>query len=191
MPEDFNILTVSRYMKFYDSIVPLISKHCAGNGIFSSDVTEAKKILLTNSIDAIIINAPLTDGFGIDFALECITKKNIAVLMFLPKELYEPATHKVSSSGILTLQKPTTNETVIQSLILLKSTAMKLKKFTVLSSENSDVRELKILTTAKMLLISSLGMSEEQAHKYIERRSMEARKTKLCIAESIIKSYGH
>ena len=191
MAKTFTVLTVSRYVRFYDSISPFITKHCGGSSIFSSDVTDAKKILLTNEIDAVIINAPLTEGFGIDFALECITKRNIAVLMFIPNELYEPATHKVSSAGILTLPKSTTNETVIQSLILLKSTATKLQRLSVSSSENSEVKELRILTAAKMLLISALGMSEEQAHKYIERRAMEARKSKLSIAENIIMSYGH
>ncbi len=191
MADDFNVLTVSRYRRFYDSALPLITQYCKGKGIFSSDIADAQKTLLTNNIDAVIINSPLSDGFGIDFALECSSKKNIAVLMIIPKELYEPALQKLSASGILTLQKPPSTETVVQSLLLLRSTAIKLKKYSYSAGKSSEVSELKIITAAKMLLISSLGMSEEQAHKYIERRAMEARKTKLCIAQSIIKSYGH
>ena len=56
--------------------------------------------------------------------------------------------------------------------------------------ELSRAEALKILSRAKLILISSFGMSEEQAHKYIERRAMEMRKTKNEIALSIINSYG-
>ncbi len=191
MADKFTVLTVSRYMKFFDSVLPLIENNCSGDGAFASDTTEARKILLTSDIDAIIINAPLSDGFAVDFALECAVKKNLAVLMLVPKESFEAASGKLSASGILTLPKPATNETVIQALLLLKSTAFKLKKLAQNKSKPDTANDFKTLIRAKMILISSFGMSEEQAHKYIEKRAMESRKTKIYIAENIIKSYGN
>lgn len=191
MPEQFNVLTVSRSIKFFDRILPLIETHLNGKAFFAADSSEAKKQLMTSSFDAVIINAPLPDGFGIDFSLECAVKKNLPVLMLIPKEYFEPANGKLKNSGILTLPKPTTGETLSQTLLLLKATSVNLKKLSDSASKTAAADELKTLTRAKMLLISSLGMSEEQAHKYIERRAMEARKTKIYIAQSIIKSYGN
>ena len=191
MADKFTVLILSRYMKFFDSLLPLINNYCSGNGVFASDTTEAKKLLLTSAIDAVIINSPLPDESAVDFATECAEKKNLAVLMLVPKESFEAASEKLSASGILTLPKPAAGETVIQSLILLKSTAVKLKKLAENKAKPDSAHEFRTLIRAKMILISSFGMSEGQAHKYIEKRAMESRKTKISIAESIINSYGN
>lgn len=190
MSDNFNVLTVSRQLRFYDCVLPLIKKHCSGNGYFAADTTEAKKLLLTADVDAVIINAPLSDGFAVDLAEECTHKRNLSVLMLVPKESFEAARQKLSESDVLLLPKPATAQTVTQALILLQSTAQKLKKITTVRTRSDTATELKLITRAKMILISSFGMSEEQAHKYIEKRAMEARKTRLHIAQSIINSYG-
>lgn len=191
MTDKLNVLILSRYMKFYDSVVPLVSRYCSANAVFASDTTEAKKLLLTTPVDAVIINSPLPDESAADFAAECAEKKNLAVLMLVPKESFEAASKKLSASGILTLPKPAAEETVVQTLILLKSTAVKLEKLSEARTKPDIALEFRALIRAKMILISSFGMSEEQAHKYIEKRAMESRKTKISIAESIINSYGN
>ncbi len=191
MADKFNVLTVSRYQKFFDLVLPLVKSTCSGDCVLSSDTTKAQKILLTSDIDAVIINTPLKDGFATEFALECVVKKNLAVLMLMPKDFYETASHKLSASGILTLQKPANSEIVEQSLLLLKSTSVKLKKLAETKEKSDTANELKTIIRAKMLLIGSFGMSEEQAHKYIEKRAMEARTTKIQIAQNIIKAYGN
>ncbi|MDR2650244.1 MAG: ANTAR domain-containing protein, partial [Clostridiales bacterium] len=42
---------------------------------------------------------------------------------------------------------------------------------------------------AKCVLISYLAMSEPEAHKYIEKQSMDMQKTKRVIAEGIVRTY--
>jgi response regulator NasT len=49
--------------------------------------------------------------------------------------------------------------------------------------------ELRIVSRAKCLLVAHKGMSEDEAHSYIERLAMDRRETKLAIAESVVKNY--
>lgn len=46
------------------------------------------------------------------------------------------------------------------------------------------------VSRAKCLLISYCGMSEEDAHKYIERQAMDKRMSRLEIAQDIVRTYG-
>lgn len=185
------VLVVSSFVRLYDSLVPMLKK-CGFKDIYHAiSISDAKRLIMTKNIASVIINSPLSDGYGLDFATECASEKNLAVLMFVKKELFTQTTEKAAPSGILTLPKPNAPETVAQSLLLLFSTAEKLLKMSDKSThKNKKAEELRYISRAKMLLINSLGMTEEQAHKYIERRAMEARKTKKSIAEGIINSYG-
>ncbi|MDR0426754.1 MAG: ANTAR domain-containing protein [Clostridiales bacterium] len=48
----------------------------------------------------------------------------------------------------------------------------------------------KLIARAKAALSESLGYTEDQAHKYIEKRAMNERKRRDEIAMEILKTYG-
>ncbi len=147
---------------------------------------------MTQNIAVIVMNTPLSDGLGIDFATECAEKKFYAVLLLAKDILFSQIEAKTSPHEIFTLPDNADEKTLRQSLIVLVSTAKKLEKIKNGNDEQKNkARELKFISRAKMILISSFGMNEEQAHKYIEQRAMESRKTKKAIAQSIINSYGN
>ena len=63
----------------------------------------------------------------------------------------------------------------------------------IISQENQRLQikliDLRIVNRAKYALIQYLGMTEEQAHKYIEQQAMNQRISKRKAAENIIKTY--
>lgn len=147
---------------------------------------------MTQSISVIIIDTPLSDGLSLDFATECAEKKFYAVLLLSKDDLFAQIKEKTSPYEVFTLSEKTEEAALLQSLIVLVSTAKKLQKIKNENNEQKDkAQELKFISRAKMILISSFGMNEEQAHKYIEQRAMESRKTRKAIAEGIINSYGN
>ena len=185
------VLVVSSRMKFYTSLVPLLQNVFGEEIFFAADTVSARKTLMTNDISAIIINTPLTDDFGIDFAIKCASEKNYGVLMFTGKEFFEIAQKKVSPFGVLTVEKPNSPETVSQAVILLHSASCKLCAVKNSTVTDTEAQNIKTLNRAKLILIGSFGMTEAKAHRYIEKRAMEERKTKTEIAQNIIKSYGN
>ena len=52
------------------------------------------------------------------------------------------------------------------------------------------MEEIRLINRAKMLLMQNLSMTEENAHKYIEKEAMNRCVKKILIAEEVIKSYG-
>ena len=52
-----------------------------------------------------------------------------------------------------------------------------------------EVEDMRLINRAKYVLIESLGYSENRAHKFIERRAMDERKTRREIALEILKTY--
>ena len=51
------------------------------------------------------------------------------------------------------------------------------------------VEDLKIIDRAKLLLVTCLNMTEEQAHRYLEKQAMDLRTSKLDVAKQVIRTY--
>lgn len=51
------------------------------------------------------------------------------------------------------------------------------------------IEEIRLVNRAKWLLIECLGMTEPEAHHYIEKQSMDRRISKREVAETVIKTY--
>ena len=62
------------------------------------------------------------------------------------------------------------------------------KKNRTLQEKMADIRAV---NRAKWLLIEKLGMSESEAHYYIEKRAMDERVPRRELAENIIRSYDN
>ncbi len=191
MRKSFNALIVSSYRAFFIKTSPYLEGCGFDEIVHASSISEAQKVLMTKDVSAIIINTPLSDGLGLDFATDCADKKFYSVLLFAKNELFGQITEKAAPHGIFTLSEGTDCLTLSEAFLVLVSTAKKLHSLdTGGEKQQSAAEALKLQSRAKMILISSFGMSEEQAHKYIEQRSMEMRKPKTQIAQSIINSYG-
>ncbi len=51
------------------------------------------------------------------------------------------------------------------------------------------LKDMKNISRAKLLLIINKGLTEEEAHKYIEKKAMDDRLPKVQVALGIIKEY--
>ena len=75
----------------------------------------------------------------------------------------------------------------------LKLAKVAQRRITMAQKENVKLQQklesLKTISRAKCLLISYMGMSEEEAHKYIERQAMDLRLTRLEVAKEIVRTY--
>ena len=59
-----------------------------------------------------------------------------------------------------------------------------------LRSLQEKMADIRAVNRAKWLLISQLGMSEPEAHRYLEKQAMDQCVSKRELAESIIKTYS-
>lgn len=157
---------------------------------YTRNGSEARRILIENSYDIIIINTPLADEFGHDLALYASTNTVSGLILIVKSEIYEEVCDRVEDYGILVLSKPLSRQTFYSAVKLVSATQ---KRLLILEKENmklqKKIEEIRLVDRAKCVLIQYLNMTEAEAHRYIEKQAMDMRKTKKTIAENILNTY--
>lgn len=190
MKENVNsLLIVARKNGFSDTIINLLKDKNDPIKLVES-ISEARRELIDNDYDLMIISSPLPDEFGINFAIDAGYKYKMGIILFVKNELYDEVYDKTYDYGILTVSRPTSANIIIQSVKLLESSIIRERKLVEKPMGIKDkLEEIRLINNAKLLLIKHLHMSEDEAHKHIEKRAMFIRKTKIYVAKEIISKY--
>lgn len=158
--------------------------------LIASSCNEARRKLIENNVDLILINAPLTDEFGHEFASYACESTMAGVLMLVKAELAESVSERVEQEGVFVITKPISRPVFYQTLHLVNASHMRVY---TLQKENRrlhrQMEDMRVINRAKCLLIAEAHMSEQEAHTYIEKRAMDHRETKRDTAEEIIRSF--
>lgn len=186
----YSVLIVSSSEKFTDHILSMLPENEFGPKVAVQNSDKARRLLLDRGFDIVLINTPLNDDFGAKLASDIASDSKTAVLMFVKNDLYEDVTAKVIDWGVFTLSKPASSSTVSQVLNIMYAMQERFKllgKKTVSLEEKME--EIRIVNRAKWILIKNVNLSEEEAHRLIEKQAMDRRTSKREIAEGIIRTY--
>ena len=186
----YSVLVVSSAERFCASISKLLPESTYHRVDYVYNSQAAKRATLETSYDFVIINAPLADEFGTRFAIDVSKDKGVISLLIVKTEVYDDIYMKVYQQGVFCLPKPASTQMILQALQWMASARERLRKSEKKTSSIEDkMAEIRIVNRAKWLLIENLSMTEDDAHKYIERQAMDRCVTKKEIAENIIKTY--
>ena len=186
----YSVLLVSSSPKFNESMLALLPESRFYPVTAVSDVSSARRRLLENKYDIVIINTPLPDDFGTRLALYICENSGAGVLLLVKAEHYPDINGRVSPFGVLVLPKPTTSQAVSQSLQLLCGTRERLRRMEQkTASIEEKMEEIRIINRAKLLLMEQLKMTEKEAHRFIEKQAMDRCVTRITIAQSILSTY--
>ena len=186
----YSVLLVSASDKFNAKTTTLLPVTDYWPVTTVKSIAEAKRRLLDQPYDIILINAPLPDDFGMRLAIDACNESGAGVLLLVKSEHYNDIYSKVVGYGVMTLSKPTTLQMVSQSLRVLCATRERLRKVEERQATVEEkIEEIRLVNRAKWLLIECLSMSEAEAHRYIEKQSMDLRTSKREVAQKIIETY--
>lgn len=158
---------------------------------FAESVSAARRAVLEQQFDLIIINSPLPDDPGIRFAIDESGTKPSVVLLAVRAELYETTFEKVSGHGVYLLSKPSSRGVVSNAMDWMVTTRERLKKMeTKSASLEEKMKEIRTVNRAKWILIEQLKMTEPDAHRYIEKQAMDRCISKGELAEEVIRIYS-
>lgn len=181
-----SVLVVTGSDKIYDFMVDLLPNKEFYPVSRATTCGEARRMLISQVYDILVINTPLQDDFGLDLALD-YSDSPICVMLMVKDELYEQINYQVTDAGIVTISKPSTKQVVYSSMKLLCALSAKLKRFEkktrTLEEKMADIR---MINHAKWLIIDKKKMTEEEAHHLIEHRAMDRRISKREAAREII-----
>ena len=186
----YSVLVVSASEKFNSNIMALLPMTDYWPVSIVRSISEAKRKLAEQDCDIVLINAPLPDDFGLRLAIDVCNTSDAGVLMLVKSDLYNDIYSKAVEFGVMTLSKPTSSQMVAQSLRVLCATRERLRKVEERQATVEEkIEEIRLVNRAKWLLIECLSMTEAQAHRYIEKQSMDLRISKREVAENIIETY--
>lgn len=186
----YSVLAVSASLKFVETLRTLLPEGRYGPVTVLHDAAAARRALAENSYDLVLINTPLPDEFGTRLALDACESSSAGVLLLVKVEHCPDIEAQVSAHGVLTLAKPTSAQLFAQMLRLLCITRERLrgmeKKAVTLQEKMEEIR---LVNRAKWLLIEELKMTEQEAHRYIEKQAMDRCVTRRAVAEQILSTY--
>lgn len=150
---------------------------------------ESRQSLLENDFDLVIIDSPLPDEAGDDLAIKA-AEQTIGVILIVEQDKLYDINATVEDSGVFVLPKPVSSMFFYQCCKLLFATKYRIQK---LEKQNNELMqklsEVRTINMAKCLLIEKMHLTESQAHRYIEKTSMDKRQSRLYLAKEIIKRY--
>ena len=150
----------------------------------------ARRFILKQDFDLVIVNAPLSDESGEVFSRHIGSKGISFVILLVKSELFDSVSAACEEDGVLTISKPVDKTLFWSALSLAKSVQSRIKR---IQAENAQLKQkiedIRIINRAKCILISGMKMNEQEAHRYIEKQAMDMRSSRRNVAEGILKRY--
>ena len=146
--------------------------------------THLESDLLT---ELVMINSPLMDESGVEFA-EYVTENTTANCILLIKaETAEKISERAENAGVIIVGKPF-SKTVLYQIVRTVDIAVNRSAELYLRNARLEekLNEIQNIDKAKFMLMEYKGMTESEAHVYIEQYAMNTRKKNSIAALAII-----
>ena len=186
----YKVALVSSSERFNDAMLPLLPKNRFDPISVYRDAQSARREIFEIKPDIVIIDTPLSDDFGAELSVEVSKTDDVCVLLFTRVERFKEISSRLTPYGILTLSKPTSPQLIEKVIELMCATRERLRKIEIKKSYVEErMEDIRIVDKAKCFLIEQLKMTEQEAHRYIEKQAMDRCVTKRVIAENILSTY--
>ena len=154
-------------------------------------ISAAKRAITDYDFDICFVNLPLGGSNSIEQVIDIAEKNVCQILLFIKADLYDEITDKVADYGIITVSKPISKQLLWQALRHALAAQRRIGMAHKESAKlEKKLEELKTISRAKLLLIINEDLTEEEAHKQIEKNAMDLRISRYQMAKDIIKKYG-
>ncbi len=186
----YRVLVASASEAFNRSLLPWLSDSAYDPVTVVGSAGAAKRMLLERGADLLLINTPLPDETGCRLAASAAADYGLGVLLFVGHEWYGETSAELMQSGVLTLSKPSAKQTVMQAVRLLCASRERLRQLEARNASLEEkLAELRLVSRAKCLLISRYAMTEETAHRYLEKLAMDRCVPKRTVAQEILDGF--
>lgn len=151
---------------------------------------EVRRAMVDGAFSLFILNAPLTDENGLELAREAASSTTAGVILLVKADVIDMVAARMEECGVLVISRPVVRQLFDQALRFSLAARHRLIR---LQSENERLEkklaEQRLIDRAKCVLMQYLSMSEEQAHRYLEKQAMDQRQPRVTIARAVIATY--
>lgn len=160
-----------------------------GTVLTPSSEAECLGVLARGGADFAVV-VQREDGRGVEFALKCAAASEATVVFVPVRTLPKMLLDKLTASGVCVLDAQADDgacEMFFGQLASIRTA------YGALVRENAGLRrkvlEAQAVGRAKCLLVERRKMTEQAAHRFIEKTAMDNRLTRYAVAKDIIKGY--
>ena len=183
----YSVLIVSSSAKMAQKLAMLLDEQLRFSIDTKSSAAAARRVLAERQYDMVVITDPLTDESAASFSVELCSDSHTVTALITDTQTYDDVSEYVCRYGVFVLPKPAPKQLLLQALDWMQSTRERLRRFEKKQLSLEDkMKEIRAVNKAKWVLISTRGMSETEAHRYIEKEAMDCGVSKLLIALQII-----
>lgn len=188
MSEKQSIIIFSAVGETLDNIT-MTAKEYGFNDISVSDGTGARDLLRKNSCDMVFVNTPLENEFGLDLAAFACNQ-SCGVIISAASKLCGDISKKIGDMNVFVLPRPLNKQLLLQTFRFVLTSREKEKDLLGKNAElEKKLQDTKLVDRAKCVLVEYLRISEQDAHRQIQKRAMDMRISLVAAAREILKTY--
>ena len=139
--------------------------------------------------DLLIAVMPLSDGTGVEGIIDVAQRHpQLMSILLVRQEAYEQVTYQCRNQQIFVIAMP------FKRQVLAEAASFMLRIRTVIDDKDKELarmrknlNEIRIMTSAKIRLMQTRQMTEEEAHYYLEKEAMDRSLSKKEVAEEILR----
>jgi response regulator NasT len=187
----YSVLIVSAAEKINNALLQELSGGRFDPVIIVDSIAKAQRKMVDEDFDLVFINAPLPDDFGRKFAIDVCTDSERVAIIMVRSDMFDEISSSLTPKGVMVIKKPlevNRLDEMIAVMCSVRERLRRIKKKTVSLEEKME--EIRLVNRAKWALIKSCHMTEENAHRYIQKQAMDLCLSKKETAENILKTYG-
>jgi len=143
-------------------------------------------LLATQSVDVLLLLYTKGHEAVADIAVKSAEKSAVSVLVLFDCPVSPITLGKLSAAGVMTAH-------ISHIGIVLPAAVAARRRLCAFESRADTLQrkldDTKLINRAKLVLVTNLSMSEQEAHRYIEKTAMDTSQKRRDVAESILKIY--
>ena len=139
--------------------------------------------------DLLIAVMPLSDGTGVEGIIDVAQRHpQLMSILLVRQEAYEQVSYQCRNQQVFVIAMPFKRQVLAEAAsFMLRLRAVMDDKDKELARLRKNLSEIRVITRAKLYLIQTRGMTEEEAHYYLEKEAMDRSLTKKEVAEEILR----
>ena len=139
--------------------------------------------------DLLIAVMPLSDGTGVEGIIDVAQRHpQLMTILLVRQEAYEQVSYQCRNQQVFVIAMPFKRQVLAEAAsFMLRLRAVMDDKDKELARLRKNLSEIRVITRAKLYLIQTRGMTEEEAHYYLEKEAMDRSLTKKEVAEEILR----
>ena len=187
MTQERNLLVAA---KGQEKLKEWISAICVGEVVPVTGAAQARRRASDDIFSLALINAPLRDESGLELAIDLARNTTAAVVLLVKTEMAAMIGDTAMEAGVLLVTKPVNMllfEQTIKVGISCRNRLLMVKEQT--ARLQTRYEELKIIDRAKCLLIEHMRITEEEAHRVLEKEAMDNRMPRVRVARKVLEKF--